>query len=324
MNDETRLEVENPAAKVKRLGHAVGLANHTFLIRMDESHVHIDDSAAPIQADDGSLLGIVLVFRDVDRRRAAERERDAIAARFNNVLNDTNDSILTIDRDRVVTYMNPMAKKASYPIVDVVGKNFWEVYPYVEYEGSPFVEHYRRAMDEDIAGSFEAFYPDPINAWAAIEVKPSSEGISIYFTDVTERKRNAAIIRTSEAHAQQSEAQFQLIMDALPSYLSYVDRDFRNLRVNKTYEDWFGVSAAEIIGRSVPEVVGQEAADKIRVPFDAALGGTSQHFHYTIRTLEKERILNVAHIPDVDPTGHVRGVIIQGQDITEQRGRKKD
>ncbi len=115
INEETRKAVENPAEKVKRLGHAVGLANHTILTRKDGGEVHIDDSAAPICADDDSLLGIVLVFRDIDERRAAERERDALAARLNQVLDDTNDSIFTIDRSWVITYMNPTAKKVASP-----------------------------------------------------------------------------------------------------------------------------------------------------------------------------------------------------------------
>ncbi|MGI4757446.1 MAG: PAS domain-containing protein, partial [Janthinobacterium lividum] len=191
INEETRLRVENPAEKVRRLGHTVGLANHTILTSRSGRNVHIDDSAAPIRGEDGNLQGIVLVFRDIDERRAAERERDAIAARLNQVLDDTNDSILTINRDWVISYMNPMAKKVAYPLVDVVGKNFWEAYPGASYEGSPFVEHYYRAMDEQVTGSFEAYYPEPINVWVAVAVKPSSEGITIYFTDVTQRKRDA-------------------------------------------------------------------------------------------------------------------------------------
>lgn len=319
INEESRMAVESPAEKVKRLGHAVGLANHTILTGRDGREVHIDDSAAPIRAEDGSLLGIVLVFRDIDERRAAERERDALAARLNQVLDDTNDSIFTIDRSWVITYMNPTAKKVAHPLDDVVGKNFWEAFPAARYEGSPYEEHYIRAMDQKLAGSFEAFYPDPISVWVSVVVKPSPEGITIFFTDVTEQKRAAEKVFNSEAHAVQSEAQLQLITDALPSYISYLDRDFRYVRVNKTYEDWFGLSAADIIGRSVPEVVGEEAALIIRRQFEAALGGKSQHFQYTIRTHDKERILNVTHIPDVDQAGRVRGVIIQGQDVTDQK-----
>ena len=56
-----------------RLGIIVGLANHTILRRRDGTETHIEDSSAPIRRDDGTLSGIVLVFRSVDERKAAER-----------------------------------------------------------------------------------------------------------------------------------------------------------------------------------------------------------------------------------------------------------
>ena len=65
VNESTRLPVENPVAKVKRLNRVVGLANHTVLIRKNGDERNIDDSGAPIRDQDGTLVGIVLVFRDI-------------------------------------------------------------------------------------------------------------------------------------------------------------------------------------------------------------------------------------------------------------------
>ena len=78
VSEETRLLVESPADKVKRLGSIVGLANHTVLKSRSGSETPIDDSGAPIRNEDGNLTGIVLVFRDISERRAAERERERL------------------------------------------------------------------------------------------------------------------------------------------------------------------------------------------------------------------------------------------------------
>jgi two-component system, chemotaxis family, CheB/CheR fusion protein len=78
VNEETRATVENPVEKALRLGAIVGLANHTLLISRSGVEHPIDDSAAPIRLSE-KLHGVVLVFRDVTERRAAERE--IIAAR---------------------------------------------------------------------------------------------------------------------------------------------------------------------------------------------------------------------------------------------------
>ncbi len=198
VNEATRQLVEGPADKVKRLGSVVGLANHTVLIRRDGTETPIDDSGAPIRNDDGELSGIVLVFRDINEKRAAERERDAIAERLQQVLEITTDSVLSIDRNWRITYMNPPALIAASPIKDAVGRDFWQSFPAAVYEGSPYVEHYYRAMNERVAGEFEAFYPDPLNIWVHVQARPARDGIVLFFRDVTEQKRAAAALMQSE------------------------------------------------------------------------------------------------------------------------------
>jgi two-component system sensor histidine kinase/response regulator len=71
VNEQTRQPVEDPAAKVLRLGTVVGLANHTALVARDGRETPIDDCGAPI-IEDGAIAGVVLVFRDVTERRRAE------------------------------------------------------------------------------------------------------------------------------------------------------------------------------------------------------------------------------------------------------------
>lgn len=74
INESSRAVVESPVDKVLRLGSIVGLANHTLLIRKDGTEVPIDDSGAPIQEPDGTLRGVVLVFRDFSEYKEAERK----------------------------------------------------------------------------------------------------------------------------------------------------------------------------------------------------------------------------------------------------------
>jgi PAS domain S-box-containing protein len=50
-------------------GATAPLANHTLLIRKDGSELPIDDSGAPIREADGTVRGVVLVFRDFTATR---------------------------------------------------------------------------------------------------------------------------------------------------------------------------------------------------------------------------------------------------------------
>ncbi|MBI4776209.1 MAG: PAS domain S-box protein [Deltaproteobacteria bacterium] len=72
VNENSREAVEDPVRKVLQTGKIAGLANHTVLLRRDGTEVPIDDSGAPIRDNEGRILGVVLVFRDITERRSIE------------------------------------------------------------------------------------------------------------------------------------------------------------------------------------------------------------------------------------------------------------
>jgi PAS domain S-box-containing protein len=324
IDEERREAVESPADKVKRLGTVVGFANHTILVRKDKGEVPIDDSGAPIFSPEGELTGVVLVFRDVTAKMAAEKtiqenERrlqtfvnsipalawiarpdgwivwynrrwyeytgttpeemegwgwqsvhdpetlgsvmkrwtdsirtkepfemifplrgvDGVLRPFltrvvplkddagevlqwigtnveidelqrtrrsleesqavvNQVLTATRDAVVSVNRAWTLTYLNPTAEKLYGSSQELVGRNLWEAFPDSVYDGSPFVEHYHRAMDEGIAGSFEASYPEPLDMTIGLEVYPSKDGIVTFSRNITELKRASAAVLQNE------------------------------------------------------------------------------------------------------------------------------
>jgi PAS domain S-box-containing protein len=78
-SEETRRAVESPVVKVLREGTVVALANHTVLRSKSGREMPIDDSAAPIRDAEGTLFGVVLVFRDATSEKRAQVRRDFLA-----------------------------------------------------------------------------------------------------------------------------------------------------------------------------------------------------------------------------------------------------
>jgi diguanylate cyclase (GGDEF)-like protein/PAS domain S-box-containing protein len=74
VNEQTRLATENPIETCLAQGKIVGLANHTLLISRHGEEFGIEDSAAPIRNEQGTLLGAVLVFHDVTEQRRMSGE----------------------------------------------------------------------------------------------------------------------------------------------------------------------------------------------------------------------------------------------------------
>ena len=73
VNEITRRAVENPLHQVLRSGQVVALAHNTVLISRNGTEYPIGDSAAPIRAYNGEIIGVVLVFHDVTQSRYLTR-----------------------------------------------------------------------------------------------------------------------------------------------------------------------------------------------------------------------------------------------------------
>ncbi|VFQ46381.1 PAS domain S-box protein [Desulfoluna butyratoxydans] len=99
INEKTRKPCENPVDKVLSTGNIITLANHTALIAKDGTERSIADSGAPIMDRTSTIVGVVLVFRDVTDENRMEEEllkvrklesvgvlAGGIAHDFNNIL----------------------------------------------------------------------------------------------------------------------------------------------------------------------------------------------------------------------------------------------
>ncbi len=78
INEHSRAVVQNPVKRVLESGLVQGLANHTVLISRDGREFTIADSAAPIQNADGTISGVVMIFRDVTEAANDARERERL------------------------------------------------------------------------------------------------------------------------------------------------------------------------------------------------------------------------------------------------------
>lgn len=77
----TRKPLDSPVSRALSSGTAVDLENHALLLRKDGTDCPIDDSASPIRNASGSVIGAVLIFRDVSRRRTDEKEKEELLRR---------------------------------------------------------------------------------------------------------------------------------------------------------------------------------------------------------------------------------------------------
>ncbi len=114
--------VESPVHKVLKSGNIAGLANHTVLVSKDGKEYQISDSGAPIKDDEGNILGVVLVFRDVtetyrlhEQLKQSEK-MDAVGRLASGLAHDFNNMISGIigASDLLTTILEPESDSYIY------------------------------------------------------------------------------------------------------------------------------------------------------------------------------------------------------------------
>jgi PAS domain S-box-containing protein len=130
------------------------------------------------------------------QEQAARVQSEAARTRINNLLESITDGFFALDKKSRFTYINGQAERLLRKKQNqLLGKNIWEVFP--EIIGTTFYREYHRAILEQVSVEFEEFYP-PLNCWLQVHAYPAKDGLSIYFQDITERRRTVEALRESE------------------------------------------------------------------------------------------------------------------------------
>jgi PAS domain S-box-containing protein len=249
VNEESRATVESPVAKVLREGTVVGMANHTLLVRRDGTETPIDDSAAPIRDGGGSLLGVVLVFRDASEKRRIDAERRALLEREKAARAEAE-----VERSRLYEFLmqapalmcvltgpehvfelaNPMyqqltghremlGKPVREAMPELEGQGFYELLDSVRSTGQPFVgnevpaEVVRDSSGKAQQGFFNFIYQPMRGADGTVN------GIFVHAVEVTEQVLARRAVERAVAEAarlneelKQSEVVLRDLVNNLP------------------------------------------------------------------------------------------------------------
>jgi PAS domain S-box-containing protein len=269
--------------------------------------------------------GIAVHFREISRLKQAEARRDDSARQLQQVFDATTDAILLLDREYNLVFLNRRAQQLLAPSGDVLGKNLWSAFPGAVYENSPYVQIYRRAMEECLPGSFEAYYPEPLNLWLAVEARPADDGIIIFFRDITEQRLGTEELRRKTAEAERQIAEIETVYRTAPIGLALFDPvEFRYLRLNDRQAAFFGLSPAEILGRRLTEMAPipglQELFEQVRAgkpvvnhPLEGELiSHPGEHRYWTVN-----------YSPVISPDGSVQAISAASLEITHQKKAEK-
>ncbi|MBE9159505.1 PAS domain-containing protein [Nodosilinea sp. LEGE 06152] len=196
---------------------------------------HFEMAIAPEWSATGEEIeSILCISRDISDRVMAQQvqqrllteaqaaQRDATAARdlLTRVFDRINDGIIAFDCNACCVYLNPSAERIlQRSAADLIGHNVWAKFP--EAVDTSIYEAYHRAVEQQQPEALEYYFP-PLNTWFEMRLYPNADGVTAYFTDISDRKVAAA----SRQQAQHLRRELSLLETTLDSILAgYWDID---------------------------------------------------------------------------------------------------
>lgn len=175
-----------------------------------------------------SVALLMKLEKSETERRIFQEKTQAAGRQVEEILEKIGDAFVALDKDWRYVYMNKKAGEIfGRDPKQMIGKHIWTEFP--EGVGQPFHRAYEKAMAEQQFQSLEEYYP-PYDQWFENRIYPSEEGLSIFFSDITDRKRGEQELR-QRTHFVEG------ILKAEPGTVYIYDlKEQRNVFVNK---EWF-------------------------------------------------------------------------------------
>jgi len=191
--------------------------------------------------------GIYVMFREITKRKLAERELQRSRQETIDLLESISDSFVAFDKDLRFTYLNQAAEKImGCSRESRIGQKLEDVSPQVD----PLaLKKYRQVLLEKTPQEIE-IYSNAVQRWLNITVNPSRNGISVYFRDITERIQAEETLATERKR-------FNDVLELLPAYLILLTPDYHVSFANRFFRERFGEFYGRrcfeyLFGRSAP------------------------------------------------------------------------
>ena len=275
--------------------------------------------ATPLRDDAGKIIEWFGTATDISERKRLDEEREQLLGRerqsrerVQTILESITDAFFAVDHEWRFTYVNHEAERLLQRRREqLLGHVLWQEFP--EAIGTAFEREYRCAMAEDKTVQFEDHY-SPLGIWVDVRAYPSDAGLSVFFRDVTKRRRAEEALRESERN-------FRALANSIPQLAWMAAPSGWIFWYNDRWHDYTGTTPEEMEGwgwQKVhhPEHV-QRVVDRIRQSFDS---GTPWEdvFPLRSRTGEYRWFLSRA-VPIRDSEGKVVRWFGTNTDITAER-----
>jgi|AntRauTorcE11898_2_1112593.scaffolds.fasta_scaffold00035_35 PAS domain S-box-containing protein len=287
-------------------------------VRKDGSRFWANVTITAVRDEDGNNEGFLKVTRDMTEQHEHQK---GLESELHNILDRVSDGFVGLDEDWRFSYVNDRAAE----LMDVcperaMGEVIWDLFPDVL--DTLYEEEYRRAMREQVVVSFEEFFP-PLESWFEVSAYPSETGLSVYFRDVTERRKRREAVRERERELEAHKNFTDDILNTIDDLFYVIDRRGCFQRWNETVRSVTGYSDEEIEAMEPLEIIVEEDREQVA----RTIGETFRTG--TARVEAEIKAKDGYHVPmefvasAVKTPGDEPMVTFIGRDMTERKRRQR-
>jgi PAS domain S-box-containing protein len=241
-------------------------------------------------------------------KRAIRRAR-ANAQQIVSLAESITDGFIVVDGQWRVTYMNRAAEEFNRRHRPTgSGQTPWDLFALNL--GPAAQTKLRQAVADRVAVDFESYY-EPWKRWFDIKASPAdSGGLTIYFRDITERKR-----------AEEEQRKLASIIETSEDSVIGMDLNARIVSWNAAAEKLYGYSAEEIISQPISILRPIDHRDEGPELLAKISRGESIRHYDTVRVAKDGRRIDVSLgvSPIKDAEGKVIGAAKIARDITDRK-----
>ncbi len=215
-------------------------------VRPDGSIRWVIGEAIPERDAENRIVGYVGTTTDITERKSVEEQIAKIYKEKQTVLNRINDGMVSVDNEWRYTFLNDAAL-VNHPLgkEETIGKVIWDVHP--EMIGTIFWDKYHEAMTTGKVVEVESYY-EPMKTWFSVKVYPAEDGLTIYYTDISNRKK-------SEEEIANNEKRFKALIQNSTDGLTVIGADGVVQDMSPSGYQILGYDRAEIIGKVRPDLI---------------------------------------------------------------------